>query len=155
MIRTYKVMKNRLMAFQRFQRQKIEFSSLDFNFYESFVNYLTYDHTHMRRNISIRGLKRNSIGTSIKQLRIFVRDRVRRKIIASIDLTDFKILDEETDAIYLTPTEIDAIYKVDLSADPHKTPICLDHLSHLSPPLLYKRVPGRYAAGADHEDQRA
>src|SRR5690348_47374 len=28
MIRTYKVMKNRLMAFQRFQRQKIEFSSL-------------------------------------------------------------------------------------------------------------------------------
>jgi integrase len=119
MIRTYKVMKNRLMAFQRFQRQKIEFSSLDFNFYESFVNYLTYDHSHMRRNISIRGLKRNSIGTSIKQLRIFVRDRVRRKIIAPIDLTDFKILDEETDAIYLTPSEIDAIYKVDLSADAH------------------------------------
>ncbi|MBN8852781.1 MAG: integrase [Sphingobacteriales bacterium 50-39] len=119
MIRTYKVMKNRLIAFQRFQRQKIEFSGLDFNFYESFVNYLTYDHTHMRRNISIRGLKRNSIGTSIKQLRIFVRDRVRRKIIAPIDLTDFKILDEETDAIYLTSTEIDAICKVDLSADPH------------------------------------
>jgi integrase len=73
----------------------------------------------MRRNIKIRGLKRNSIGTSIKQLRIFVRDRVRRKIIAPIDLTDFKILDEETDAIYLTPAEIDAIYKVDLSAHPH------------------------------------
>lgn len=119
MIRTYKVMKNRLMAFQRFQRQKIEFSRLDFNFYESFVNYLTYDHTHMRRNISIRGLKKNSIGTSIKQLHIFVRDRVRRKIIAPIDLTDFKILDEETDAIYLTPTEIDVIYKVDLSDLPH------------------------------------
>lgn len=34
-----------------------------------------YDHSHMRRNISIRGLKRNSIGTSIKQLRIFVREQ--------------------------------------------------------------------------------
>ena len=63
---------NRLLAFQKFRKKKIEFADLDFNFYESFFNYLTYDHSHMRRNISIRGLKKNSIGTSIKQLRIFV-----------------------------------------------------------------------------------
>ena len=41
---------------------------------------------HMRRNIAIRGLKRNSVGMSIKQLRIFLRDRMRRKIIPAIDL---------------------------------------------------------------------
>lgn len=90
MIRAYKVMKKRLLAFQQFRKGKIEFSGLGFNFYESFVNYLTYDHPRMRRNISIRGLKKNSVGTSIKQLRIFLRGRMHRKIIPPIDLTDFK-----------------------------------------------------------------
>jgi integrase len=118
MVRSYKVMKQRLLAFQKHWKQRITFERLDFNFYEAFVDYLTYDHCQMRRKVAIRGLKKNSIGTSIKQLRIFVRDRVRRKIIQAIDLTDFKILDEETDAIYLTTKEVEALYKVDLSEHP-------------------------------------
>ncbi|MDR3712525.1 MAG: site-specific integrase [Puia sp.] len=118
MMRTYNVMKNRLLAFQKWRKQKITFTSFDFNFYEDFVNYLTYEHMHMRRNIAIRGLKRNSVGTSIKQLRIFLRDRTRRKIIPAIDLSDFKILDEETDAIYLSVEEIRTLYNLDLSGHP-------------------------------------
>ena len=47
------------------------------------------------------GLKVNTIGQTIKQFRIFIKDRVRRKIIEPIDLTDFKISEEEVDAIYL------------------------------------------------------
>ncbi len=46
---------------------------------------------------------------------------MRRKIIAPIDLSDFKILDEETDAIYLTVQEIRTLYNLDLSAHPHLT----------------------------------
>ncbi len=118
MIRTYHVVKQRLLAFQQYQKDKIAFDSFDFNFYEALVNYLTYEHTHRRRKIVLRGLKRNSVGTTIKQLRIFLRDRVRRKIIPPIDLSDFKILDEETDAIYLTAAEIRALYDVDLSSHP-------------------------------------
>ena len=118
MLRTYYVMKKRLLAFQKWHKEKITFSSFDFNFYEAFVNYLTYEHLHMRRNIAIRGLKRNSTGTSIKQLRIFLRDRMRRKIIPAIDLSDFKILDEETDAIYLSVEEIRTLYNLDLSVHP-------------------------------------
>lgn len=118
MVRSYNVMKQRLLAFQKYRKKKITFSCLDFNFYEAFVSYLTYEHMHMRRSISIRGLKRNSVGTSIKQLRIFIRDRMRRKIIPAIDLTDFKILDEETDAIYLTVQEIRELYNADLTAHP-------------------------------------
>jgi integrase len=118
MIRTYLVIKERLWAFQGYRQEKITFDGFDFNFYEAFVNYLTYEHTHRRRKITLRGLRRNSVGTTIKQLRIFLRDRVRRKIIPPIDLSDFKILDEETDAIYLTISEIRALYNVDLSAHP-------------------------------------
>jgi site-specific recombinase XerD len=119
MLRSYRVMKNRLLAFQRSRKLKITFDSFDFNFYEAFVNYLTYEHLHMRRNISLRGLKKNSVGTSIKQLRIFLRDRARRKVILPIDLADFKILDEETDAIYLSPQEIRTLYDMDLSQHSH------------------------------------
>jgi len=118
MVRTYNVMKQRLLSFQKHRKEKITFSSFDYNFYESFVNYLTYEHIHRRRLTVLRGLKKNSVGTSIKQLRIFLRDRMRRKIIPAIDLTDFKILDEETDAIYLTVQEIRTLYNVDLSGHP-------------------------------------
>jgi integrase len=44
---------------------------------------------------------------------------MRRKIIAPINLDDFKILDEESDAVYLTWDEIIRIYQIDLSAYPH------------------------------------
>jgi integrase len=119
MLKVYKVLKNRLLAFQKFRGEKITFSCLDFSFYETFVNFLTYDYLQMRKKTVIRGLKLSSIGCSIKQLRIFLRDRMRRKIIAHIDLSDFKILDEETDSIYLTVQEIRAIYNLDLSKQMH------------------------------------
>lgn len=118
MVRSYKVMKKRLLAFEKYQKSKISFESLDYNFYEAFVNYLTYEHLHMRRETTIRGLKKNSVGTSIKQLRIFLRDRIRRKLIKDIDLSDFKILEEEADTIYLTPIEIQILYSLNLAAHP-------------------------------------
>lgn len=118
MVRSYKVMKKRLLAFEKHQKRKITFESFDFNFYENFVNYLTYEHIHMRRGINIRGLKKNSVGTSIKQLRIFLRDRIRRKLIKDIDLSDFKILEEEADTIYLNAIEIRNLYSLNLSSHP-------------------------------------
>lgn len=72
----------------------------------------------MRRQTTLTGLKLNSIGKTIKHLRGFIKDRVKRKIIAPIDLTDFKIPEEESDAIYLTHQEIASIYQTDLSAHP-------------------------------------
>ena len=119
MLKVYKILKNRLLAFQKFRNKRITFHCFDFNFYEGFVNFLTYDYVQMRKKVVIKGLRLSSIGCSIKQLRIFLRDRMRRKIIATIDLNDFKILDEEADAIYLSVQEIRTIYELDLSEYPH------------------------------------
>ncbi|HEY4063192.1 MAG TPA: site-specific integrase [Puia sp.] len=119
MLKVYKILKNRLTAFQKFRKKKITFDCFDFNFYEAFINFLTFDYVQMRKKTVIRGLKLNSMESCIKQLRIFLRDRMRRKIIAPIDLSDFKILDEETDAIYLSVQEIRAMYNLDLSGHPH------------------------------------
>ncbi|QJB38776.1 phage integrase SAM-like domain-containing protein [Chitinophaga oryzae] len=128
MLNVYKNMKDHIAAFQEHRRAAITFDSFDFNLYESLVNYLTYDYVQRRRSEvidgkkeQIKGLKTSTIGKTIKQLRIFLRDRMRRKIIAPIDLSDFKILDEDADAVYLSWPEIARIYQADLSEKPHLT----------------------------------
>jgi integrase len=115
----YRNVKAHLLAFEIFRKKKITFECFDFNFYEDFVAYLTFEHVHMRRQTKLVGLKLNTIGKTIKHLRVFIKDRVKRKIIAAIDLSDFKIPEEESDAIYLSHQEIATIYQTDLSAYPH------------------------------------
>ena len=72
-----------------------------------------------RRKALTKGLKLNTIGKTVKQLRIFLKNRSKKKIILPIDLDGFKILEEEADAIYLTEAEIQRIYLLDLSEHPH------------------------------------
>src|SRR6266540_5025033 len=44
---------------------------------------------------------------------------MRKKIIPFIDLSDFKTMEEETDAIYLNEEEIKLIYSADLTSHSH------------------------------------
>lgn len=112
-------MKKHLQAYEEFRKKKIGFDSFDYEFYDGLIDFLTFDYVQRRRKTVITGLKINTIGKTIKQLRIFIKDRVRRKIIAPIDLTDYKIPEEEIDAIYLTYEEIGKIYRANLTAFPH------------------------------------
>ncbi|MGX5820673.1 phage integrase SAM-like domain-containing protein [Chitinophaga lutea] len=122
MMKVFKNMKDHLAAFQVHRGKAITFASFDFNFYEAFVDFLTHEYIQRRRKTEIKGLKTATVGKTIKQLRIFLRDRMRRKIIQPIDLSDFKILDEESDAIYLSTVEIMRIYALDLAEAPHLAP---------------------------------
>jgi integrase len=117
MLNVYKNMKDHLFAFEQHRGKPITFECIDFNFYESFVDYLTYEHIQRRRKVLIKVLKTSTVGKTIKQLRIFLKNRMRKKIITPIDLEDFKILDEEADAIYLSKQEISRIYEADLSTN--------------------------------------
>jgi integrase len=119
MLGVYNQTKQRLMAFEKFRKKAITFDSIDYNFYDDFTDFLTYHYEHKRRKQVLVGLKVNTVGLTIKQLRTFLNDRVRRKIISPIDLSDFKIQEEETDAIYLNFDDILKIYKADLSAFPY------------------------------------
>lgn len=114
-----KCMRDRLMEYQYHLRKKITFSMLDYNFYTGLVEFLTYDYIQRRRKVIEYGLKVSTIGKTIKTLRVFIKDRVRRKLITPINMDDFKIVDEETDAIYLSNEEIAQIYHTDLSAHPY------------------------------------
>ncbi|WP_298707364.1 phage integrase SAM-like domain-containing protein [Chitinophaga sp.] len=124
-INVFKTMKEHVLAYETYREAPITFESFDYSFYEGFVDFLTYEYIQPRRKIPTKGLRLASIGKTVKHLRLFLRDRMRRKIIPPIDLSDFKILDEDADAIYLTSAEIMRIYYLDLTDRPDLAP-CRD-----------------------------
>ena len=114
----FKNLKYILETFQTHRKRKITFEEIDLTFYEEFVHYLSFEHIHSRKKNAEKGLKVNTIGKNIKQLIIFLKNRTTKKVISELDLTGFKIPEEEADAIYLTPAEINTIVALDLTDRP-------------------------------------
>jgi hypothetical protein len=107
-------MKAHLMSFETFRKEPITFDSFDVHFYEDFVKFLTYDIVQLRRKDIIKGLKVNSVGKTIKHLKSFLKDRMRKKIIPFMDLGAYKVMKEEVDDVYLNWQELSLIYHLDL-----------------------------------------
>ncbi|HTM98487.1 MAG TPA: site-specific integrase [Pedobacter sp.] len=116
-INVINAMKAHLKSFESFRKELITFDSFDMDFYEEFIKYLTYDIVHLRRKEVIKGLRVNSIGKTIKHLKSFLKDRVRKKIIPFMDLGDYKVMEEIVDAVYLNWQELSLIYHLDLTAN--------------------------------------
>ncbi len=116
-INVINAMKTHLMSFENYRDEAITFDSFDVYFYEDFVKFLTYDIVQLRRKDLIRGLKVNSVGKTIKHLKSFLKDRMRKKIIPFMDLSAYKVMEEEVDAVYLSWQEISLIYHLDFSAN--------------------------------------
>ncbi len=114
-INVINAMKGHLKSFETYRNEPITFDSFDVNFYENFVRYLTYDIPHLRRKEVIRGLKVNSVGKTIKHLKSFLKDRMRKDIIPFKDLGAYKVMEEDVDAVYLSWKELSLIYHMDLS----------------------------------------
>ncbi len=105
-VRSYKQTVNRLKEFNSKKNYNLDFNSIDLKFYYAFVQYLETN------NYSI-----NTIGKHIKNL-ITILNRASEdglNINFKYKHREFKVLSEDTVSIYLTETEIDALYKVDLS----------------------------------------
>jgi len=106
-----------LKSFEFHRKEPVTFDSFDDHFYEEFVKYLTYDIPQLRRRDVFKGLKVNSVGKTIKHLKSFLKDRMRKKIIPFMDLSAYKVMEEEVDAIYLSWQELSLIYHLDLSTN--------------------------------------
>ncbi|HNR17376.1 MAG TPA: phage integrase SAM-like domain and Arm DNA-binding domain-containing protein, partial [Chitinophagaceae bacterium] len=117
-INVINAMKAHLKLFEEHRKELISFDSFDARFYEEFVSFLTYEIPQVRRKELIRGLKANTVGKTIKHLKSFLRDRIRKKIIPFMDLSFFKVMDEEVDAVYLSWRELSVVYHLDLSNQP-------------------------------------
>jgi integrase len=117
-ISVIEMMKVHLKSFEGYRNNPISFDSFDFNFYEEFLNYLTYEIPLQRKRLLVKGLRVNTLGKTIKHLKAFLRDRMARRIIPSVDLSHYKVPEEDVDAIYLNWKEIAALYRLQLSYDP-------------------------------------
>lgn len=108
-----------LEAFQEYRKLPITFDGITYEFYEEFVHYLTFEHIHQNRKNIVKGFRTNTVGKNVKQLIIFLKTPRVKKIAPEMDLTGFKIAEEEADGIYLNTDEIRRILLLDLSKHQH------------------------------------
>lgn len=113
-VKDYKTLKKHLTAFKKHSSQAISFRNLNMKFYNEFMNYLFYEAVKPDGTV---GLVTNSAGKVVRLLKGFVNYQMAKGTISTIDLKCFKVVEEETDAIYLTEKELDKIYKLKLSDD--------------------------------------
>jgi hypothetical protein len=126
MPRIYRNMRDHLLAYQEARKVKVTFDTFTYDFYEDFVNFLSHEYVQRRRKQTIVGLKINTVGKTINQLRTFLINRAKKKIIQPVDLTDWDVVGEEVDAEYLDWIEIGKMWTVDLSEHPHLIPYRAD-----------------------------
>jgi len=117
-INVINAMKNHLRSFESYCGSSITFDSFDFDFYVEFMKYMTYEIPQLRKKVLIKGLRINTMGKSVKWLKAFLKNRMARKIIPFIDLSSYKVVEEDVDALYLSWKEISSIYRLDLSGQP-------------------------------------
>jgi len=113
-IKDYQALRKHLNEFEKHRERRITFSQIDFGFYEDFVDYL--ENVPVKRDGRV-GLVKSSVGKVIKNLKIFLRNAMRRKICPFIDLEGFKVFRETGDHIYLDDAEIEKIADYDFSAN--------------------------------------
>ena len=111
-IKDYNSLKKHLLGFQKHTRRRVSFENFNYAFYQKFTKYLTYDAIKPNGE---PGLSTNTVGKQIKNLKAFLNYCFRHEIIERFDLSNFKTVTEDTDAIFLSENEIDQIYHTDLS----------------------------------------
>jgi integrase len=114
-IKDYNSLKKHLTGFKEHSSQPVTFKNLNIVFYNEFVDYLCY--TAKQKNDTV-GIKNNTVGKQIKNLKAFVRDRIEKKVIPYIEMKPFKTIIEEVDHIYLTEKELKVIYDLNLTEQP-------------------------------------
>lgn len=113
-IKDYRTLRKHLMNFKKYSSQPITFRCLNLTFYNEFMDYLSYKAEKPDGTI---GLLTNSAGKIIRLLKGFVNYQVTKGTIPPVDLRHFKVVEEETFAIYLSEKELATIYGLDLSDD--------------------------------------
>jgi integrase len=105
-VRSYKQTVNRLKEFNTKSNYNLDFENIDLKFYYAFIKYLEkYDYSI------------NTIGKHIKNL-VTILNRATEdgvNIHLKYKHSEFKTVSMETFSIYLTESEIDALFKVNLS----------------------------------------
>ena len=104
-IKEYNYTINDLKTFEKHIKRRIEWDTIDMKFYDAYMDY----------QYNVKGNSQNLFGKRIKTLKTFLNDAYERGANKHLMYKGFKVLQKETDAIYLTEDEIEKIYQLDLT----------------------------------------
>ncbi|MEZ4942594.1 MAG: tyrosine-type recombinase/integrase [Saprospiraceae bacterium] len=108
-ITVYKTALNKVHEFGDSTRRKIDFDSFDYAFFVDLTNYLFAE-----------GFKPNYVHKITSTLKTVLKEAERREVSPYLKVKSdwLQVSKVETEAIYLTPEELDALYSLDLSNNP-------------------------------------
>ena len=110
---TIRIYKNSLLTLQEFGRnskRRIDYDTIDLDFYHDYVNYLS----------QVKNLSNNTVGRHVKTLKCFLNEAFERNLTSNISFRSkrFKTITEEASNIYLSEMELNHLYELDLSEKP-------------------------------------
>jgi integrase len=108
-VKTYRQCLTHLQGYATAKRKKLDFDSIDLDFYISYNEYLTG-----------RGFRPNYIGKLIKMLKTFLNEALERGLTNNINHKKkrFTPPKEKVTNIYLTLEELNELWKLDFSKEP-------------------------------------
>lgn len=106
-IKIYNNCYNHLTNFARTKKKKIDFDTINLDFYNDFKDYLNHD----------KQFTTNTIGRIIKVIKTVLNDATERGVNKNLSFKSkrFKVISEQTDSIYLTDDELTDLYNLDLT----------------------------------------
>lgn len=109
-IKIYNNCLNHLREYAKVKRKRVDFDTIDLDFYNDFKEYLTTN----------KKFSTNTIGRLIKSVKTFLNDATERGINQNLSFRSkrFRVISEKTDNIYLTESELNDLYFLDLSKNP-------------------------------------
>ncbi|RYZ18216.1 MAG: site-specific integrase, partial [Chitinophagaceae bacterium] len=108
-LKTYVTTLKHLAAYQIRNRRKLEFASIDLDFYSDYTEYL----------MKVQKLATNSVGKHIQIIKLIMNEATERGINKNLKYKSkrFVTVRENSDSIYLTEAELKALEALDLDTD--------------------------------------
>lgn len=112
-----------LKDFAKDKNRRVDFDTMDIEFYTDFIEYLETVKTITKENgkkVNKYGFSANTIGKHIKNLKRLLNEASSPEININkfTYYNRFKVIKEDTDSIYLSEHELQSMYELDLSNNP-------------------------------------
>jgi integrase len=102
-VKHYRTVYNHLKKYAALKKEVIVIDNIDIRFYDRFMNYLLEE---VELPDESKGMKNNTVGSVIKNVKLFLRYLDKRGFKVNPDYKDFKTLKEKPTVIYLSQDEL-------------------------------------------------
>jgi len=103
-----------LKEFQSYQNKKLKIRDISFKLYEELSYFLLNELSHNQIKDK-KGISDNSVGTTIKNIKVFAQYLIQKGYEINTDLSQFKVVERVKPIIFLTEEEVIQLYNHDFS----------------------------------------